>query len=80
MSFDIENFSKIFNKTIGKRLSEIPAEDVKLINQEIENYFTSVTSDCSEEETKTLLKVCDQSQLFAISSGLRNLKKIANIE
>jgi ankyrin repeat protein len=55
MQFDIENFSRQFGKTSGKKISEISIDEVATIQQHINEYLDFVNRNYSEEEAKNVL-------------------------
>lgn len=60
-----ENLSSHLNKFLGKKLSEIPAGDIKIIVKEIHNYLAAVAEGKSDDEVKNILIHATFSRLNA---------------
>lgn len=60
-----ENLSSHLNKFLGKKISEIPAGDIKIILEEIHNYLAVVGEGKSDDEVKNILIHATFSKLNA---------------
>ncbi len=65
MQQNTENLSSHLNKFLGKKLSEIPAGDIKIIVEEVHNYLAAVADGKSDDEVKNILIHATFSKLNA---------------
>jgi ankyrin repeat protein len=60
-----ENLSSHLNKFLGKKLSEVPAGDIKIIVEEIHNYLAVIADGKGDDEVKNILIHATFSRLNA---------------